>query len=163
MRELDYVFVMTYGRSGSTLLMGILNSIPGWLLRGENRIDRLTEGLARVATAPPPPSAWTDASGRPRLFVQPQSFGTLLRAGFDPIRIFAGTNPAIYARLLDSVSELALVAIRGSDRGELYHQAEVIRRAAGAGLTDADDRDFVESRYDLFSRQFREGASEKRR
>ncbi|SED19916.1 Sulfotransferase family protein [Nocardioides exalbidus] len=37
MRELDHVFVMTYGRSGSTLLMGILNSIPGWLLRGENR------------------------------------------------------------------------------------------------------------------------------
>lgn len=31
------MFVMTYGRSGSTLLMGILNSIPGWLLRGENR------------------------------------------------------------------------------------------------------------------------------
>ncbi len=37
MQEMDYVFVMTYGRSGSTLLMGILNSIPGWLLRGENR------------------------------------------------------------------------------------------------------------------------------
>ena len=36
-RDLDHVFVMTYGRSGSTLLMGILNSIPGWLLRGENR------------------------------------------------------------------------------------------------------------------------------
>lgn len=36
-QELDYVFVMTYGRSGSTLLLGILNSIDGWLLRGENR------------------------------------------------------------------------------------------------------------------------------
>lgn len=35
--DLEYVFVVTYGRSGSTLLMGILNSIPGWLLRGENR------------------------------------------------------------------------------------------------------------------------------
>ena len=35
--ERRHVFVMTYGRSGSTLLMGILNSIPGWLLRGENR------------------------------------------------------------------------------------------------------------------------------
>jgi hypothetical protein len=33
---LDYVFVVTYGRSGSTLLMGLLNSIPGYLLRGEN-------------------------------------------------------------------------------------------------------------------------------
>jgi hypothetical protein len=28
--------VVTYGRSGSTLLMGLLNSIPGYLVRGEN-------------------------------------------------------------------------------------------------------------------------------
>lgn len=36
-RDLDYVFVVTYGRSGSTLLQGVLNSIPGYLVRGENR------------------------------------------------------------------------------------------------------------------------------
>jgi hypothetical protein len=35
--NLSYVFVVTYGRSGSTLLAGILNSIPGYLIRGENR------------------------------------------------------------------------------------------------------------------------------
>ena len=35
-RDLGYVFVMTYGRSGSTLLMGLLNTIPGYLIRGEN-------------------------------------------------------------------------------------------------------------------------------
>ncbi|MFC6152197.1 sulfotransferase [Nocardioides yefusunii] len=35
--DLQYVFVLTYGRSGSTLMMGILNSIPGWCLHGENR------------------------------------------------------------------------------------------------------------------------------
>jgi hypothetical protein len=34
--DLDFLFVVTYGRSGSTLLMGILNSIPGYLVRGEN-------------------------------------------------------------------------------------------------------------------------------
>ena len=33
---LGFVFVVTYGRSGSTLLMGLLNSIPGYLIRGEN-------------------------------------------------------------------------------------------------------------------------------
>lgn len=33
----DYVFVVTHGRSGSTLLTGILNSIPGYLVRGENQ------------------------------------------------------------------------------------------------------------------------------
>jgi hypothetical protein len=35
--SLDYLFVVTYGRSGSTLLAGILNSIPGYLIRGENK------------------------------------------------------------------------------------------------------------------------------
>jgi hypothetical protein len=35
-RDLGYLFVVTYGRSGSTLLMGLLNSIPGYLVRGEN-------------------------------------------------------------------------------------------------------------------------------
>ncbi|WP_051299444.1 sulfotransferase [Arthrobacter castelli] len=35
--ELQYLFVMTYGRSGSTLLQGILNTIPGYVIRGENR------------------------------------------------------------------------------------------------------------------------------
>jgi sulfotransferase family protein len=32
-----YLFILSYGRSGSTLLQGILNSIPGYLIRGENR------------------------------------------------------------------------------------------------------------------------------
>ena len=36
-RDLGYLFVVTYGRSGSTLLQGVLNSIPGYLVRGENR------------------------------------------------------------------------------------------------------------------------------
>lgn len=35
--DYDYVFIMAYGRSGSTLLQAILNSTPGVLIRGENR------------------------------------------------------------------------------------------------------------------------------
>ncbi|MCD4523842.1 sulfotransferase [Nocardioides sp. cx-173] len=35
--DLGYLFVVTYGRSGSTLLTGVLNSIPGFVVRGENR------------------------------------------------------------------------------------------------------------------------------
>jgi hypothetical protein len=36
-QPLNYLFVMTYGRSGSTLVQGLLDSIPGYLIRGENR------------------------------------------------------------------------------------------------------------------------------
>ena len=46
MGELRHVFVMTYGRSGSTLLMGILNSIPGWLLRVIGLVHPPTRQLA---------------------------------------------------------------------------------------------------------------------
>ena len=34
--EDGYVFIVTYGRSGSTLLQNLLNSIPGYCIRGEN-------------------------------------------------------------------------------------------------------------------------------
>jgi Sulfotransferase family len=34
--KLEYVFVVTYGRSGSTLVQGLLNTLPRVLVRGEN-------------------------------------------------------------------------------------------------------------------------------
>jgi hypothetical protein len=37
------IIIVTYGRSGSTLLQGILNTIPGFLIRGENY--SVTDGL----------------------------------------------------------------------------------------------------------------------
>ena len=36
MSKFASVHIATYGRSGSTLLMGLLNSIPGYQIRGEN-------------------------------------------------------------------------------------------------------------------------------
>ena len=34
----QYVFVVTYGRSGSTLTQGMLNTLPRTLVRGENNL-----------------------------------------------------------------------------------------------------------------------------
>lgn len=33
---LQHLFIVTYGKSGSTLLMGLLNSLPGYQIMGEN-------------------------------------------------------------------------------------------------------------------------------
>lgn len=41
-----HVFVVTYGRSGSTVLLNLLNSIPGYCIRGEN--GGLIKGLAEA-------------------------------------------------------------------------------------------------------------------
>lgn len=40
------VFVVTYGRSGSTLVQNLLNSLPGYLIRGEN--ENLLAPFARA-------------------------------------------------------------------------------------------------------------------
>jgi len=53
--EDGYVFVVTYGRSGSTLVQNLLNAIPGYCVRGEN--GNALSGLARswhqLSTAEP--------------------------------------------------------------------------------------------------------------
>lgn len=51
--EFEYVFVVSYGRSGSTLLMGLLNALPGYRIRGENynTLYRLYQADAAVTKA----------------------------------------------------------------------------------------------------------------
>lgn len=52
-RDLDHVFVLTFGRSGSTLLQGVLNSFEGVLVRGENMmaVAGLRDFVTRVRRA----------------------------------------------------------------------------------------------------------------
>lgn len=63
-----YVFVVTYGRSGSTLTQVLLNAIPGWCIRGEN--GNLLYHLARAVhvTRSGDNYAWRrNDLGKPRL------------------------------------------------------------------------------------------------
>ncbi|MBS44363.1 MAG: sulfotransferase family protein [Nocardioides sp.] len=63
--DLGYLVVVTYGRSGSTLLQGVLNSLPGYLVRGENRAAlRHLHGFHRAMTEERP-------GGPPRAFRDP--------------------------------------------------------------------------------------------
>jgi Sulfotransferase family len=75
-----YVFIVTYGRSGSTLLMSLLNTIPGYRIGGENynALYRLYQADAAITNAyrthshpanRAPRSAWYGAPRmRPHLF-----------------------------------------------------------------------------------------------
>jgi hypothetical protein len=51
--DFDRLFVITYGRSGSTLLQGLLNAIPGYRIYGENGgfLTRLHEAHEALADA----------------------------------------------------------------------------------------------------------------
>jgi hypothetical protein len=48
-----YVFIVTYGRSGSTLVQNLLNALPGYCIRGENAntLFHLSQAWHAVETA----------------------------------------------------------------------------------------------------------------
>lgn len=50
----EYVFIVTYGRSGSTVLQALVNTIPGYQIRGENQnaLYPLFQGWKAIATSP---------------------------------------------------------------------------------------------------------------
>jgi len=89
--EGGYVFIVTYGRSGSTLLQNVLNHIDGYCIRGENSNtlaslarawnavdqDRVMQRLRRQKTATAPSDPWYGAEN-----VDPAQYGRMLADTF---------------------------------------------------------------------------------
>jgi uncharacterized membrane protein len=97
-------------------------------------IDRLGQGLAKLACRQLPSAVREDDSGRLRLVAEPQSFTELLEYAFQPIIVYAGANPAIYQRLLETLEALAHRARRPADRAGIVRQAEHVRQAASQAV-----------------------------
>jgi uncharacterized membrane protein len=93
-------------------------------------IDRLGQGLGKLAGRQLPSAVRTDDNGRPRLVAEPRSFSDLLENAFQPITVYAGANPAIYQRLLETLAALARRARRPADRAGLVQQTEQVWEAA---------------------------------
>jgi uncharacterized membrane protein len=101
-------------------------------------IDRLGQGLSKLAVKAMPSAARADESGALRVVAHPRTFAELLQEAFDPIARYAGGNPAIYARLLTTLDSLASFATRGQDRTAIAREAAFVLTAAE--LESKDDR-----------------------
>jgi hypothetical protein len=82
-----YVFICTYGRSGSTLLMGLINTIPHYRIRGENNntLYPLFESWKALCNAKANGARNSERSTHPWYGlhqVQPERFAAALRDAF---------------------------------------------------------------------------------
>ena len=112
-------------------------------------IDRIGEVLAAVAARDGAPAiTLRDDAGTVRLVVPRQTFETLARAAFDPIRIFGGSNTAVYARLLDTFALLAETLTRREYRDVLQEEAQLVMSAAEGAVTLPFDVAFVRARFE---------------
>jgi uncharacterized membrane protein len=110
-------------------------------------IDRLGQGLSRLAERPVPAGVLADGEGQPRVVAEPKAFVSLLTSAFDPITLFAGANPAIYSRLLETLAALGPRASRPEDRAAIAEQATAVRNGAREQVGDERHRRVIEQLF----------------
>jgi uncharacterized membrane protein len=66
-----------------------------------------------------------------RVVAQPRTFVELVEAAFDPIARYAGRNPAIARRVLETLCNLADVVRRSEDRQAIARLADFVWATAG--------------------------------
>lgn len=99
-------------------------------------IDRLGEGLARMATRHIPSPIRADRDGTPRVIAPRETFGDLLDDAFDPIRAHAGRSPGVGRQLLEVLGRLAQVSRRPEDRVAIERQADRVLESLEAWHRD---------------------------
>ncbi|MCA0922805.1 sulfotransferase [Pseudooceanicola nanhaiensis] len=115
-----FVFIVTYGRSGSTLLQNVLNGIPGYLIRGEN--DNILMHMAR---------SWVVANASPEIKIRREAMQS---EGWRDPRYGSQIDPWFGAELIRPDQ-------MGRDLADLFVR-DVLRPEAGTRVTG-----FKEIRY----------------
>jgi uncharacterized membrane protein len=110
-------------------------------------IDRLGQGLARLATRRLPSSLRSDESGEVRVIAPRDSLVDLLDQAFDPIRAHAADSPEVGKRLLKVLARLARVARRDEDRAALARQAELVRQTMERWRHDGSYGEQIDALY----------------
>jgi uncharacterized membrane protein len=109
-------------------------------------IDRLGQGLARLATRRLPNPVRRDDGGAPRVVARPREFDELVEEIFEPIVISAAPHPAVLERVLATLRMLAGMAQRQTDRDAIFRLGDQVHSVAVR--LDEPGRSRVARRYD---------------
>ena len=101
-------------------------------------IDRLGQGLTRLASRQIPADVRTDDHGEVRVVTEPRTFANVAAEAFEPIALYAGRNPAIGERLLRTLTRLAAVTRRPEDEASIIRIASFVLSATAKQLEDED-------------------------
>ena len=111
-------------------------------------IDRLAQGLTRLAGRRTPAAVRTSADGRGSVITSPTTFEQLLKGGFEPIAIHAGKNPAIGERLLEMLAVIGAATKRQPERAVVAGVARFVTAVTTVQLDDEGHRQRLLERLD---------------
>jgi uncharacterized membrane protein len=112
-------------------------------------VDRLGESLCKLARRTVPSPYRYDEKRKLRVIAHPADFASVVDAAFNQIRQYGGSSAAVLIRMLETLAVTANHTTREGDREAPARHAELIQRAATAGIPEESDRRDVEERYEL--------------
>lgn len=110
-------------------------------------IDQLCSVLCSLADRAFPAHHHYDAEGRLRVINKPLTFEGLVDAAFDQIRQYGSTSVSVIIRLLESLRSIAGRVRNSEQRQAIIRQADMILRSSQGSITEKEDRDDVQQRY----------------
>ena len=108
-----------------------------------NCIDRLVQVLVAAGADPDPPRVFADAAGDPRLEIPFPGFDELVDLGFNQIRHYGGTTPAVVVHLARAFSQLR--SLPSARREAVTRQARLLAEAAAGIELEAERRHALEA------------------
>lgn len=110
-------------------------------------VDHLASALSRLATRDMPSPYRYDSKDHLRVIAPGATFSEVTDVAFNQIRQNARSSAAVTIRLLEMIAVVVGFAHRSADRAALLRHAEMIARGARDGLSEGEDRQVVEARY----------------
>ncbi len=115
-----------------------------------NCIDRLSEGIAELASRKISLPYFYDSDDKLRVMGQPQTFRSAIDQSFNEIRQIGRGNTAICIRLLEVLKEILPHTYRDTDRQAMHIHADMILRSCRDSIKEECDLEQAESRYQDF-------------
>jgi uncharacterized membrane protein len=111
-------------------------------------LDWLSEGLCRLSQRELTNDLYRDEEGRIRLISAGWSYDRMIKRAYDKIREAAHGMPAVYIRMLDTISVVANATTSQLQRDALINQSEMIMRGAEATVEEPNDLEDIKVRFD---------------
>jgi uncharacterized membrane protein len=121
-------------------------------------VDRLGTALCRLAQRHMQSPYRLDTHDQLRVIAPAFTFTDVTDAAFNQIRQYGRSSAAVTIRLLETIAVVAAFAHRPEDRAALLRHAKMIARGARGGLSEDEDRQEVEERYQTANQLLSESA-----
>ncbi|MBN1474888.1 MAG: DUF2254 domain-containing protein [Syntrophaceae bacterium] len=112
-------------------------------------VDHLASALSRLAMRDMPSPYRYDSNDHLRVIAPGATFPEVADVAFNQLRQSARSSTAVTIRLLETIAVVARFAHRPMDRAALLRHAGMIARGARDGLSEAEELQVVEDRYQL--------------